>query len=56
MGRCGLTGRSKRRFKTTTIADPAAGTVPTDHLRRAFTPASVELDQAWVGDITYLRT
>jgi transposase InsO family protein len=52
----GLAGRSKRRFKTTTIADPAAGTVAKDHLRRTFTPASVELDQAWVGDITYLRT
>ena len=56
MSRRGLAGRSKRRFKTTTIADPAARTVAKDHLRRAFTPASVELDQAWVGDITYLRT
>ena len=56
MSRRGLAGRSKRRFKTTTIADPAAGTVAKDHLRRTFTPASVELDQAWVGDITYLRT
>jgi transposase InsO family protein len=56
MGMRGLAGRSKRRFKTTTIADPAAGTVATDHLRRAFAPASLELDQSWVGDITYLRT
>ena len=56
MGRCGLAGRSKRRFKTTTIADPAAETTATDRLRRAFTPASVALDRAWVGDITYLRT
>ena len=56
MGTRGLGGRSKRRFKTTTVADPAAGTVATDHLRRAFTPASVELDRACVGDITYLRT
>jgi transposase InsO family protein len=56
MGMRGLAGRTRRRFKTTTIADPAAGTLATDHLRRAFTPASVELDRAWVGDITYLRT
>ena len=51
MGRCGLAGRSKRRFKATTIADPASGLVATDRLGRAFTPASVELDRAWVGDI-----
>ncbi len=56
MSRCGLAGRSRRRFKTTTIADPAAETVATDRLGRAFEPASLELDQAWVGDITYLRT
>ena len=56
MSTSGLAGRTKRRQETTTIADPAAGTVATDRLRRAFTPGSVALDQAWVGDITYLRT
>jgi transposase InsO family protein len=56
MGRRGLVGRSRRRFKTTTIADPAAETTATDRLGRAFAPASVELDRAWVGDITYIRT
>jgi putative transposase len=56
MGARGLAGRAKRRFKTTTIADPAAGTVAPDRLRRAFAPASMALDQAYVGDITYLRT
>lgn len=55
MGSRGLAGRTKRRFKTTTIADPAAGTVATDRLRRAFAPR-VALNEAWVGDITYLRT
>jgi len=56
MGTHGLAGRSKRRFKTTTIVDPEAETTATDRLRRAFAPTSVELDRAWVGDITYLRT
>ena len=56
MAVCGLTGRCKRRWKRTTITDPSAPPAVTDLVRRAFAPASLELDRVWVGDITYLRT
>lgn len=52
----GLAGRCRRRFKPTTIADPEAQDLAPDLLRRAFKPQGFGLDQAWVGDITYLRT
>lgn len=56
MSTCGLTGRTRRRFQTTTVADPAAKMTTPDLLGRAFTPASNAIDRAWVGDITYIRT
>ena len=56
MGMRGLAGRTRRRFQTTTVADPAAKTTTTELLGRAFTPASNAIDRAWVGDITYIRT
>jgi transposase InsO family protein len=52
----GLAGRCRRRFKPTRLADPAARDLAPDLLRRAFRPQGLTLDQAWVGDITYLRT
>lgn len=52
----GLHGRQKRRFKKTTIADPTAVQLAADLLGRAFAPQQLTLDQAWVGDITYIRT
>jgi putative transposase len=52
----GLTGRLKRRFKPMTIADPEARELAPDRLKRAFGPAGLTPDRAWVGDITYLRT
>jgi transposase InsO family protein len=52
----GLAGRCRRRFKPTTIADPEARDLAPDLLQRAFGPASLVPNQAWVGDITYLRT
>ena len=52
----GLAGRCRRRFKPTTIADPQARDLAPDRLKRAFSPDSVALNRAWVGDITYLRT
>jgi putative transposase len=52
----GLVGRSRRRSRRTTIADPEARTVPPDLLRRAFAPHQRTLNEAWVGDITYVRT
>jgi transposase InsO family protein len=51
-----LTGRCRRRFKPTTIADPQACDLAPDLLKRAFSPASLMPNRAWVGDITYLRT
>lgn len=55
MGAQGLVGVSPRRYKTTTIADPAADPI-VDLVKRAFGPGTVELDRVYVGDITYIRT
>jgi transposase InsO family protein len=52
----GLAGRLRRRFKATTIADPAARGLAQDRLQRAFQPDGQALNRAWVGDISYLRT
>ena len=52
----GLEGRPKRRFKKTTIPDAQAAAPWTDLLARDFRPADRPLNQAWVGDITYIRT
>jgi len=52
----GLAGRCRRRFIPTTIADPQARDLAPDRLGRAFHPQGLGLNQAWVGDITYLRT
>jgi putative transposase len=51
-----LVGRHKRRSKTTTIADPEVKDEMTDLLQREFQPTLFDLDKAWVGDITYIRT
>ena len=56
MGERGLTGRCRRRFKRTTVADPAAQPQATDLVRRAFGPEGLEPNRLWVGDISYLRT
>jgi len=52
----GLVGRCKRRFKKTTIADPNAETKAIDLICRNFGVGVREIDTAWCGDITYLRT
>jgi len=52
----GLQGRQKRRFKKTTIPDANAADPWTDLVARDFAPADRPLNQAWVGDITYIRT
>jgi putative transposase len=54
----GLVGRAPKRWRTTTVPDPAAA-VGQDLVGRAFglDPASCgELDTRWCGDITYIRT
>ncbi|HYA44237.1 MAG TPA: IS3 family transposase, partial [Acidimicrobiales bacterium] len=56
MAALGLAGRCKRRSKRTTIADPDAETKAADLVRRAFGPGVRELDSAWCGDISYVRT
>jgi transposase InsO family protein len=56
MVRRGLIGRCKRRFKVTTTPDPDAGSLAPDLIKRAFAPEAHELDVAWCGDITYIRT
>ena len=52
----GLAGRFKRRFKQTTIADPAASVLAPDRVQRVFKPDRLALNRVWVGDISYLRT
>jgi transposase InsO family protein len=52
----GLVGRAKRRWKRTTIPDPAVQVAALDRLGRAFAPASCALDRISIGDITDIRT
>ena len=54
MRRAGLEGRCKRRWRTTTVADPAAEAAK-DLIQRRFGPCT-ELDRRYVGDITYVMT
>ena len=56
MVRLGLVGRCKRRFKKTTIADPKAEVNAVDLLKRVFGPGVYEVNTAWCGDISYVRT
>jgi putative transposase len=54
MRAAGLEGRRKKRWRTTTIADPAAQRAR-DLIRRDFAPCP-DTDRRYVGDITYLAT
>jgi len=51
----GREGRCKKRWRKTTIADPAAQTETLDLLQGRFGPGEV-LDAVYVGDITYIAT
>jgi transposase InsO family protein len=55
MASAGLTGRHRRRTRKTTIGDGVVHET-SDLLQRGFEPTQVSLDEAWVGDITYVRT
>ena len=55
MRQAGLAGRAPRRWKKTTIADPAAA-ARADAIRRDFTADAARINQRWRGDITYLAT
>jgi transposase InsO family protein len=50
-----LRGRAARRWKTTTIQDPAA-TAHADLIRRDFTADAAAVNSRWCGDITYIPT
>jgi IS30 family transposase len=50
----GLEGRCKKRWRTTTVADPAAEAAR-DLIQRQFQPCE-EMDRRYVGDITYIAT
>ncbi|HEV2243411.1 MAG TPA: IS3 family transposase [Streptosporangiaceae bacterium] len=55
MRRAGIRGRAPRRWRKTTIADPAAA-ARADQVRRDFTADASKLNARWCGDITYLGT
>jgi transposase InsO family protein len=55
MRSAGLQGLAARRWKKTTIADPAAA-ARADRIRRDFTTDAGRLNSRWCGDITYIRT
>jgi putative transposase len=51
----GLHGRTPRRFKRTTIPDPAAA-ARADLVRRDFAVNAAAVNTRWCGDITYIPT
>jgi transposase InsO family protein len=55
MRQAGLADRAAKRWKKTTIPDPAA-TARADRIRRDFTADANQLNSRWCGDITYIRT
>ena len=55
MRAAGLAGKSPRRWRTTTIPDPNAGTRP-DLVSRDFAVDAAAVDTRWCGDITYINT
>jgi transposase InsO family protein len=55
MRQAGIAGRAPKRWKKTTIPDPAA-IARADRIRRDFTTDARRLNSRWCGDITYIRT
>lgn len=55
MRAAGRRGRALRRWRTTTIPDPAAS-ARADLVGRDFRPAPGEVNARWCGDITYINT
>jgi transposase InsO family protein len=51
----GIRGKAARRWRKTTIADPAAG-ARADRIRRDFTADASKVNARWCGDITYIGT
>ncbi|WP_344294927.1 IS3 family transposase, partial [Actinopolymorpha rutila] len=50
-----LAGRTPKRWKKTTIADPDAA-IRADLIRRDFTADAASINSRWCGDITYVPT
>lgn len=55
MRHAGIHGLAAKRWKKTTIADPAAA-ARADLIRRDFTADASRLNSRWCGDITYIGT
>jgi putative transposase len=55
MRRAGIAGNAPRRWKKTTIPDPAAA-ARADRIRRDFTAGASKLSARWCGDITCIGT
>jgi transposase InsO family protein len=55
MRRAGVRGQAPRRWKKTTIPDPAAA-ARADLIGRDFTAGAAGINTRWCGDITYIRT
>lgn len=55
MQQAGLRGRTPKRWKKTTIPDPAAA-ARADLIRRDFTVDAAAINSRWCGDITYVPT
>lgn len=55
MRTAGIQGKTPKRWRTTTIADPAAA-ARADRIRRDFTADAANLNARWCGDITYIGT
>lgn len=51
----GRAGRAPKRWRTTTIPDPAT-TTPADLIERDFSCSAREINTRWCGDITYINT
>jgi transposase InsO family protein len=51
----GIRGKAAKRWKKTTIADPAAA-ARADRIRRDFTADATRINARWCGDITYIGT
>jgi putative transposase len=55
MRQAGIRGKSPKRWRNTTIPDPAAAT-RADKIRRNFSADAGRLNARWCGDITYIGT
>jgi transposase InsO family protein len=55
MRRAGIRGKTPKRWRKTTIADPAAA-ARADRIRRDFTADASKINSRWCGDITYIGT